>query len=310
MDALVGALSLLAPILLGVIAGVLRVFSDPTAAGGVLNRYALTFAFPALMFSALAFGELALPSGLWFWSLVPVALAVALLGVRLLAPRGQAGAMALVTAFGNVAYIGIPLSQQVLGDDVLGLAALVAGVHVIVGLSAGVWLLFAWSPRRGDAAQAAPMGRVVRLPIVWAPGLGLLARLLPAGVLDGIESIVAPIGASAGPVALFLVGLYVHTERHTLRKVDGVTARYTISKLVLLPMVTFAMAAAGTATGALAQQPAQVAVLLSSVSTGIASFALAAEFEIQPQRTAQAFATTTLFSIITIPIAIWAIQLL
>lgn len=302
---LFAVIGLIFPILLGAFAGWAVVFPDPRAAASVLNRYALLFAFPALMFSAMAFGTLQIPTSLVFWALVPLALIVAVGALRLLAPRQHVGAMALVAVCGNVAYLGIPLIVRVLGEQALGLTALMAGLHIFFGLSIGLWLLLAWSD---VDAEASPLARILRQPIVWAPLLGLMSRGLPASVLGVLQPLIDPVGGSAGPVALFLVGLYIHTERHSLRQLDGVAVAYAAGKLLLLPAVTAALVFIAVRGGLLSREIGQVAILLAAVPAGVTPFALATEFGVQAARVAQAFVVSTLASGLTLPVVVWLVQ--
>ena len=79
--------------LLGVICGALRLFADPEAAIGALNRYALYLAFPALIVAGLTDRSFREPDQPWLFAIPLVAMLVSAGLIRLLTPRasGQAG---------------------------------------------------------------------------------------------------------------------------------------------------------------------------------------------------------------------------
>ncbi|MEC7522193.1 MAG: AEC family transporter [Myxococcota bacterium] len=302
MELWLAALALGAPIALGGLAGAVRLFPDPDGAVDHLNRYALYFAFPALVFRGLVDAAFTLPGELGFWLLVPLVLAVSAALVRLLFPR-EAPTLALIVAFGNVAYLGLPVVEKVLGESAVGLAGVAVAIHVTLALSVGPLLLLRWSGR-GDGL-ASSLGRVVRQPLLWAPLAGLLARNLPDDARALVDTVVAPLGRSAAPVALFLLGLYLFTHRARLRKVEGPDVTHLAVKLLLLPALTFAGAWAFHAAGMMTPAQAQVLGLLSAMPAAITTFAIAQQLDVGAARTSRAIVATTVLSIVTIPLTSW-----
>jgi predicted permease len=295
----VGALIL--PLLLGALAERRRLFAEPDRAIAHLNVYALYVAFPALVYVGIADARFALPTHVGFYALVPVALLLALVLVRATA-RDAAGTVALVVAFGNVAYLGLPLVQRILGDDVIGVASLAVAIHVSLSMLLGPWLLLRWSGRVG----AAPVSAVLRQPLTYAPFVGLAARALPEELVDGTVALLEPLGASAAPVAMFLLGLYLHRHRDALA-LDAVVLRHVALKLFVLPAITFALALALRAFGQLEVLEARVLVLLAAMPAAISTFAIAERFGVGERRVCQAVVATSWISALTIPVATWLV---
>lgn len=305
MEIGLAAAALVAPVFLGAGAGAAKLFADPNAAVDHLNRYALYFAFPALVFHGLVSADYALPDSPGFWLLVPLALALTAGASRLLAPR-QAPTLALMVAFGNVAYLGLPVVERVLGDEAMPIAALAVAVHVTLALSVGPVLLLRWSG--ATKGLFGSVGRAARQPLLWAPLAGLAARPLPADVRGALDALTAPIGASAAPVALFLLGLYLHAHRDRMRRLGAADALHVAVKLLGLPAVTFAGAWLFHRVQWLDVREAQVLCLLSTMPAAITTFAIAQQLGVGTARTSRAIVATTLASVAAIPAAAWLVR--
>lgn len=296
-------------VLPGVIAGALRVFPEPDRAVGVLNTYALKLAFPALVVVNLQDPSFSWPTEPGFWLIVPSSLLLLLGAVaalrRLPGWRPHAGTMAMTGMFGNVAYIGLPLGESVLGSALRGQLTLLVAIHVTFTLLWGPLSLVRWS---GGAADPAVLRRVFTQPIVWSPFVGLAIRVLPAAIAAPITAFLTPLAITAGPVVLFMIGLYVHGQVPALRQVDRVAAAHVAGKLLLLPLLTTLLLAGFLAAGLVSVDTARMAFLLSAMPTGAATFALAKDLGIGETRIAQAVVASTVVSILTLPVAAWIVQ--
>lgn len=305
---LLATLALLAPALLGVLAGALSLFDEPERAIDNLNRFALSFAFPALIWTGIAGSDFGVPTQLGFWLVVPAALLVSVALARALAPR-HASTLALVCAFGNVAYLGLPIVEQVLGAEVMGTASLATGIHVTLALTVGPYLLMRWDPGRADSASAeeAPPMQLLRQPLLWAPPLGFAAHALGPEARAAAVSVLQPLGRAAAPVALFVLGLYLVCHRHRLRSLGLGDALHVVFKLLAMPALSFALAWGAHRLGWLSLAQAQVLCLLSTMPAAITTFAIAKGAQRGTEAIARAIVLTTLVSGLTIPCAAYLV---
>lgn len=302
MTLVAATLALFAPIGIGFAAGAIRLFADAEAAIDPLNRYSLYIAFPALVAHGLLSSELALPSTPGFWLLVPVVLAITALLARATLPR-QAPTLALILSFGNVAYLGLPVVAEAFGERALPLASLAVAVHVALALSVGPALLLRWS---GSSPRLGPLlARVVRQPLLYAPLIGLALRLAPSSARAAIDSVLDPLGRSAAPVALFLLGLYIHVHRARMRSFDAGDLAHIAFKLLVMPALTFALAFALVRLGLLLPLGARVLFVLSAMPAAITTFAMAHEHGVGTARVSRAIVTTTLVGLVTVPASVW-----
>lgn len=282
---------------------------DGVAAMRVLNRYALYVAFPALIFAELTNPALTLPSGPNFYVTHAAAFALQLAVLAALAsvagrvlgrPGVAPGPVMLTGAYGNIAYLGIPFCAAVLGDGAAGIAALSASLHVTLGVGFGPWLLVAKSDNGGGALMVS-LRRIARLPLVWAPLVAVTCRWLPEPVIDPLRATVSPVGASAGPVAMFMLGLYLHAEPWRGVWTDGALWGVAAAKLCVYPAVFAVLVVWIFPVGVMEQN---VMILQAGMPTALTTFALASELGTGQCTAAGAIVLTTLLSLVTLPI--WA----
>lgn len=318
-------LRLATPGVLGALAGALGLFPNPRLAIDVLNRYALSIGFPALVAYGLVDARLALPTQWAFYLLWPLTLGLVLTGVALLLRQAR-GTVALVCAFGNVAYLGLPLVIAAQGDAISGAASLAVTVHVVFAVTAGPALLERWTARELDAepgddrAASRPTqgassprrgiwGTLWRMPLFWAPWAGLACRALPDAARAEVAVGLKPLAASAAPVAIFLLGLHLVFERKRLTHVDRSLVAHVVVRLLVLPATAALLAWGAWRAGWLSAPLARLHVTLASMPAAIATFSMAHQLGAGAQRVAGVIAWTTLLAALSIPawatFAVW-----
>lgn len=291
--------ALLVPVAIGVLLARLRFFADPAAAMDALNRLALHVAFPPLVVASLAAPSASIGHGWAFYAIIPLALALALAVVRLAVPRELAGTVALVVAFGNTAYLGLPFVGALLGPAALATAAVAVALHVALAMTAGPVLLLRWS---GDGASLGVLAKLLRQPLVWSPLVGVGLRALPDSVREPARAVLAPLGAMASPVSMVLLGLYLAVHRRDLR-VDRSTLTHVAARLVLAPALTVPLVWGARALGLLELEAGRVLVVLAAMPVAITTFSIALEHGRGPERVAAAIVASTLAAVVTLPLA-------
>ncbi len=298
LDNTLRLLQLAVPALLGAGCGALRLFPDPRAAVVVLNRYALYIGFPALVARGLLLPSAVIPDQPAFWLLWPVALTLMLLGV----PRATDSALGLGMTFGNVAYLGLPYVLAVMGEGMVGPAALAVAVHVTGAVTVGPALLARAAGAEGGVREI--IRRVAVQPLFWAPAAGLAMRAsspdLRTMAADGLE----PFAASAAVIALFLLGLHVFTERTRLASIGASVLGLVAARMLLAPALVLGLAWAAVSLGWLPAQLARVHVLLAAMPLAITTFSMAHDADVEADRVAGAVVVSSLLAALMLPL--WA----
>jgi hypothetical protein len=213
-----------APFFALVLLGWLAAWRGLLPAGAVpgLNAYVLFFALPCML---LRFGmrtpvlDLLNPTVLGLYTLCAVL--VVALTVAVLLRRGvglkDASFSALVAAFPNSGFIGVPLLVALLGHAAAGpvICSLLADFFVTSSLCIG---LSQWrephAPGQHGVRQA--MLRALRSalsnPLPWAITLGAAMSAGRITLVGPAEAITRMLGDSASPVALFTVGAMLWTS--------------------------------------------------------------------------------------------------
>lgn len=186
---------------------------------GAMNSFVLYFGLSAMVFRLSASGAL-LQDGLLGLLLAyglagTLVTALALVwGVRSGLVRRDSGLVALVTAFPNTGFLGLPLLTGLLGPQAAGPVAATLIVDVLLLSS----LCLAWAHSHaaqdapGDdpaeawhAAQASLKG-ALRNPLLWSMALGMGVAWLGWHLPHPVDETVRLLSLSATPAALFTLG--------------------------------------------------------------------------------------------------------
>ncbi len=288
------------PALFGALAGWMHLFARLDEAIETLNKYALYLGFPALIIVSLSSRSGTLPESPAFWLLWPLALATSLLVLRLMARQAQRGSLALVACFGNVAYLGLPYATTLYGETLAGPAALAVSIHVTGAVTLGPALLAHWgaaeSPNLFQLSQ-----RVLRLPLFWAPGIGLALRLLPDQILIPTRDALSPLAQSAAPVALFLLGLYLYQQRDQLFRPSLSLVAHLFARQILPPLLMLIFAVLAIEQGWISAPLARLHILLAAMPVAITTFSMAHDTGTGSRDVAAAIVWSSTLSLLTLP---------
>jgi predicted permease len=177
-----------------------------------LNGFVLFFALPCMLYRFGASTPLALLLDPVLAAIYTLCALVIVVGVVVADRRrlgwNDAALGALVAAFPNSGFMGVPLLVALLGPSAAGPVMLTLVVDLLLTTSLCVAL------SRLDAAGAAgarqALGRalqgVARNPMPWAIVLGMASQAFGLALWQPLDATVALLAAAASPVALFTIG--------------------------------------------------------------------------------------------------------
>ena len=240
----------------------------PESAIPGLNAYVLFFALPCMLFrfgASLPIARLANPVLLGIYLVAALAM-VALAIAATLRTRSRPGGVglrdaafgALVAAFPNAGFMGVPLLVAMFGDAAAGPVIGAIVIDLVITSTLCLALAQAEEARSaGDAERAAAHAALIALrgaltnPLPWAIVLGAVSSGLGLEPLAPVSQIVRMLGDSATPVALFTIGAvlwragdHVHT-----RTPLGRTLPVALIKLVVHPALVLGIGSAARALG-------------------------------------------------------------
>ena len=228
-----------------------------------LNGFVLFFALPCMLFrfgASTPIAQLLDASAFFtylFCALVMVAFVVAItLNKRF--GWNDAAFGALVGAFPNTGFMGVPLLVALLGAAAAGPAIVTIAIDMLITTSLCIALSRldgAGQQGVGQAAKNALLG-VVKNPLPWAILLGTLFSAFQIELPGPVEKTVALLGDAASPVALFTIGAVLarsqkieHHEQHgPLTWKDYVPV--ALIKLLLHPVLVLVVGLAAISMGA------------------------------------------------------------
>jgi predicted permease len=178
-----------------------------------LNGFVLYFALPCMLFRFGASTPIAqlLDAGAFFMYLFCALVMVAFVVAVTLSPRigwNDAAFGALVGAFPNTGFMGVPLLVALLGAAAAGPAIVTIVIDMVITTSLCIALSRldgAGQHGVGTAAKNALMG-MAKNPMPWAILLGTLFSAFQVELPEPVAKTVGLLGDAASPVALFTIG--------------------------------------------------------------------------------------------------------
>jgi len=283
-----------------------------------LNSFVLYFALPCMLFTfgartpvhqLLDLSALALYLG--------CALAVVALVVRTsLNPRigwSDASFGALVAAFPNTGFMGVPLLVALLGAAAAGPAILTMLVDLIVTSSLCIALSRLDGADQHGAAQAGrrALEGVALNPMPWAIALGGLASALQLEPVKPVMQTVELLANAASPVALFTIGAVLARSQYVAARAQHAPLRprdylpVVVVKLVVHPALVFAAGHAAIALGLpLDRFALHVMVLVAALPSASNVAVLSERFGADTGRIARIIMLTTAAAFLTFSAAV------
>ena len=292
----------------------------PQAAIPGLNTFVLYFALPCMLYR---FGAGTPIAQLLDGSLMAVYLLCALLIVgitvavtlhRANRPRrgvgwNDAAFGALVAAFPNTGFMGVPLLVALLGAQAAGPTIVTIVIDMLVTSSLCIALSRLDGADEHGAARAAKLALkgVVVNPLPWSIALGALASSLDFALPKPVMGTVSLLADAASPVALFTIGAVL--ARSQMNSVSRTPlADYVpvaLIKLVLHPLLVGAVGLGAIALGLPLARSALVVVVLVAALPSASNVAMLAErFGADNGRIARIILLSTVLAFFSFPAAV------
>ncbi|GLQ51075.1 AEC family transporter [Dyella flava] len=289
-------LLLFACLALGIV--VARRANPPVGIVPGINWWVIYVALPALVLDLIP--HVAFNAQLWF-PVVAMAIVFAgawllfgLLGPRLGWSRGRIGALILVCGLGNTSFMGYPMMQALHGQPGLSVAVVADQLGTFPLLaSAGIVVASIYAGRSPNAGQI--VRRILTFPSFVALVIGIAVGRL-GGWPDPVHGVLAPVGATLSPLALFSVGMQFQFrlgQGHA-----GGLAWGLGWKLLLAPLLCWLLGRTLGVGGLVLT----VGVLQAAMAPMISAAILADEYKLDPPLANAVLGAGIVLSLLTIPL--------
>jgi hypothetical protein len=270
-------------VLCGYLAARSGILPQPAIPG--LNAFVLFFALPCMLFrfgSSTPIAQLLDPvvAGVYvLCALVMVGGMVAFTRARM--GWNDAAFGALVAAFPNTGFMGVPLLVALLGAQAAGPAILTMLVDML--LTTSLCIALSRLDGAGTHGMAVALRRALRgmltNPMPWSIALGALASALQWRLPGPLDKTVAMLADAASPVALFTIGAVL--ARSQMNQHDRVAVRdyvpVALAKLFIHPVLVWLAGWAAIRMGLPLSPFAHTALTLAAALPSASNVSLLAE---------------------------------
>ena len=285
-----------------------------------LNVFVLFFALPCMLYrfgartpiAQLLDGSVALVWGLG-------ALGVVAATVAFTRRRGtgwnDAAFGALVAAFPNTGFMGVPLLAALLGSHAAGPAIISIMFDMVV--TSSLCIALSRLDTAGEAGARHALGQafrgVVINPLPWSILLGALASALQFRLPAPVDATVSMLADAAAPAALFTIGAVLARSALLARAPAGTARRapagdvlpVVVAKLLVHPLLVYAVGRAAIALGLpLDARALTVIVLVAALPSASNVSMLAERFGADNGRIARIILWTTVAAFVSFPLAV------
>lgn len=287
----------------------------PESAIPGLNAYVLYFALPCMLFR---FG-----AGTPLFDLLNPAVLAVYVGAALLivfftvavtlndrVHLKDAAFGALVAAFPNTGFMGVPLLVALLGPAAAGpvICTILADLFVTSSLCIALAQAHGAAGQGPRAAAARALRGALSNPLPWAIALGGLFSVMRWTLPGPAQTVVWMLADSASPVALFTIGAVLWRagqHAHTRTPVADYLP-VALVKLFLHPLLVFGLAAAAHALGApLSTFQLTVLVLAAALPSASNVSLLAERYGADNGRVARIIMSSTVLAFVSFPALAW-----
>lgn len=271
-------------VLCGYLAARGGVLPQPAIPG--LNAFVLFFALPCLLYrfgAQTPIDQLLDPAVAGVYSLC----AVLMVGGAVLATRGprtnwnDAAFGALVTAFPNTGFMGVPLLVALLGAAAAGPAIVTIMIDMVLTTSLCIALsrLDGAGTHGVSVAVKKALRGMLTNPMPWSIALGAVASALVFKLPGPVDKTVEMLADAASPVALFTIGAVL--ARSQMNQHERVAPRdyvpLALAKLFIHPLLVWLAGSAAIALGVPLDPFAFTVLVLVSALPSASNVSLLAE---------------------------------
>ncbi len=280
-------------------------------------KFVFVVAIPALLMKTLATADFSGANPWIFWATYFSGIAVIWLLARIviinLFGRDQRSAViaGVSAGFSNIVLIGIPLIDRAYGEAGVAILLLLVAVHMPVMMATSTLLME--QAVRTDGVEKSPYNLVALIakivknlitnPIIMSIFAGLIWRLSTVPFSGLLADTAATMGATAGPLALFSVGMSLNKYGIKGNLAQG--SVLAVLSLIALPACIYLFA---NYVFHLPPDWARVAVIAAALPTGVNAYLFASHFKVAEGLATNTIILTILGSIITLSFWLWVMS--
>jgi predicted permease len=290
------------PLFLVIIAGALfsRTKASSEAWVEILNKYALWIGFPALVIASLMRLEIGDKT---YLPLILANSAYIIFCVLLAIPISKVFGFStqmkrtlfLILPFGNVAYLGIPVLQNAMGDEILPAAAIISAIYVFWLLTLAIILIEIYGSEKINPPKL--LLSLAKNPLLISVFAGLAIVLFNIQLPDFAEKTITLFSQSVTAVVLFSLGIFLGMHHFGDLRRWMIVSGWTLIAMVVLPAIFRGV----LQFFPLDSEQLQASVLDAAMPMGLTPYALSVQYKLKTTLVARIVVLGTLLSMLIIP---------
>ena len=288
----------------------------PESAIPGLNGYVLYFALPCMLFrfgAGTPIFDLLNPVVLGVYLVAGLLIVFFTIGVTL-SDRVQlkdAAFGALVAAFPNTGFMGVPLLVALMGAAAAGpvICSLLADLFVTSSLCIALARAHGAAGQGPKHAALHALRGALSNPLPWSIALGVVFSVTGMKLPEPLDKVVEMLAASASPVALFTIGAVLWRSSQHVHTRTPVAEFLPIAliKLFVHPLLVFLLAASAHALGAPLSKFQLIVLTLAAALPSASNVSLLAErYGADSGRVARIIISSTVLAFVTFSTLAWA----
>lgn len=300
---------------LGYLAAVTGILSMDS--GEAIAKFVFVIAIPSLLMKTLATADFSGANPWIFWATYFSGVAVVWLFaqtvfINLFGRDRRSAVIAGVSAgFSNIVLTGIPLIDRAYGEEGVAILLILVAVHMPVMMTASTLLME--QAVRADGVEKSPYNRLALIrkivknlitnSLILGIFAGLIWRMSSIPFSGLLADTAITIGATAGPLALFSVGMSLNKYGIKGNLLQG-SVLASLS-LIALPAAMYFFA---NYVFHLPADWARITVIAAALPTGVNAYLFASHFKVAEGLATNTIILTILGSIVTLSFWLWVMS--
>lgn len=262
----------------------------------VLNKYALWIGFPALVIMSLQtldlsesyVGRIVAYNSAY---IVCCTLLVYPFSALFRLPNLKRRTLFLIFAFGNISYLGIPVLQNVFGNAILPVAAIISAVYLFWLFTLAIILIEVHGDNRSSPLKIA--GGLLKNPLLISVFVGVALVAFNIELPPVIGKTIGLFAESVTAVVLFSLGMFLGFQKKESWKSWLSPALFVFITMILFPAVFWLI----LRNSSLPADYMQASILDAAMPLGLTPYALSQQYKLDTPFAARLVVLATFLSI-------------
>ena len=216
--------------------------------------------------------------------------------------KDLAATILLGATIGNCIFIGLPIVEMNFGASYLPETTLMGAFMLVVSIIL-VIIFIEHNNSSEESSLKRELADLMKNPLVLSLFAGIILSFLKFEnpVLESIKHSIAMLGATASPVALFSLGIFVYERKNKNLKLSFLISGL---KMIVLPAIAILVS-----IFIFKQHDVKVLALISSMPVAVTTFSIAEKFKLDQELIGSSIIVSTLLLFLVVPAIIWLFPL-